>query len=106
MGLATTGPIRLVQQSVQRERSGHLEEVGRTRLRSGIVLAYYIVRIGDPPGISGSDSKGAACAAWSKSEEKEHTEVAEVDLSTRDVLHRYTHFEAEKIANKFLNPSI
>jgi hypothetical protein len=70
------------------------------------VLAYYIVKIGDPPGISGSDSRGAACAAWSKSEEKEHTEVVEVDLSTSKVLQRYTHVEAEEIANEFLNPSI
>jgi hypothetical protein len=67
---------------------------------------YCIVKIGDPPGNSGSENKGGTCAAWSESEDKEQTEVIEVDLATGDVLHRFTPVEAGKIAYNFRNPTI
>jgi hypothetical protein len=70
------------------------------------VNVYYIVKIGDPPGLQASENLGGTCAAWSDSKNKTETEVIEVDLATGEVLRRLNPVEAEQIAYEFRHPQI
>jgi hypothetical protein len=56
-------------------------------------IVYQIVKIGGAPGeISFPD------AEWSLSKDKARKEVITVDLVTKQVTHRYSTVEAERIA--------
>jgi hypothetical protein len=70
------------------------------------VNVYHIVKIGNPPGLQGAESRGGTSAAWSDSKDKVNTEVIEVDLATGQILQRLEPAEAERIAYEFRHPQI
>jgi hypothetical protein len=70
------------------------------------MIAYHIVKIGEPTGNQASDSEGATCYAWSLMRSKDQMEVVAADLVTGEVTHRYSQTESERAANNFRDPKI
>jgi hypothetical protein len=67
---------------------------------------YYIVKIGGLPGshVVTAANLGGTCDAWTKSADKEHTEV--IAVSSSGVVSRLTASESERIAYNFRSPKI
>jgi hypothetical protein len=65
---------------------------------------YYIVKKGDPPGNEGAANLGGICDAWSRSPEKDETEV--IAVSFKGTIRRLTASESEKLARDFRSPKI